>query len=589
MRTHLTRGLPALGAGAQVTVCGWAQRRRDHGGILFIDLRDRAGIIQIVCDPVRQETFARAEEVRSEYVLAVTGVLRRRPPGTENEALPTGAFELDATKIVILNDSDILPFQLDEPGVGEAVRLKYRYLDLRRPQMRENFLLRHRLIRAARRFLEDQEFTEIETPILTRSTPEGARDYLVPSRTQAGEFFALPQSPQLFKQMLMVAGFERYYQLTRCFRDEDLRADRQPEFTQLDIETSFLDQEAILSLMEALMQAVFRAAIGVELPLPLPRLSYADAMRRFGSDKPDLRNPLEFVDVSDLVRDVAFQVFSTPAQDPKGRVVVLRVPGGADLSRRAIDDYTTYVATFGAKGLAYIKVNDPSSEAGLQSPILKFLPGPVVREIMARTQAAAGDLLFFGADQARIVNDAMGALRVRLGTDRGLLADGWRLTWVVDFPLLEYDEGARRFQAVHHPFTAPKAEDRERLATDPGAVRAQAYDLVLNGTEVGGGSIRIHNRPMQEQLFALLGIEEAEAREKFGFLLDALRFGAPPHGGLAFGVDRLTALLAGTDSIRDVIAFPKTQKATCPLTEAPSAVSPHQLAELHLRVDVPKV
>lgn len=589
MRTHLTRELPALGAGAQVTVCGWAQRRRDHGGILFIDLRDRAGIIQIVCDPVRQETFARAEEVRSEYVLAVTGVLRRRPPGTENEALPTGAFELDATKIVILNDSDILPFQLDEPGVGEAVRLKYRYLDLRRPQMRENFLLRHRLIRAARRFLEDQEFTEIETPILTRSTPEGARDYLVPSRTQAGEFFALPQSPQLFKQMLMVAGFERYYQLTRCFRDEDLRADRQPEFTQLDIETSFLDQEAILSLMEALMQAVFRAAIGVELPLPLPRLSYADAMRRFGSDKPDLRNPLEFVDISDLVRDVAFQVFSTPAQDPKGRVVVLRVPGGADLSRRAIDDYTTYVAGFGAKGLAYIKVNDPSSEAGLQSPILKFLPGPVVREIMARTQAAAGDLLFFGADRARIVNDAMGALRVRLGTDRGLLADGWRLTWVVDFPLLEYDEGARRFQAVHHPFTAPKAEDRERLATDPGAVRAQAYDLVLNGTEVGGGSIRIHNRPMQEQLFALLGIEEAEAREKFGFLLDALRFGAPPHGGLAFGVDRLTALLAGTDSIRDVIAFPKTQKATCPLTEAPSAVSPHQLAELHLRVDVPKV
>ncbi len=589
MRTHLTRELPALGTGAQVTVCGWAQRRRDHGGIVFIDLRDRAGIIQIVCDPAREETFTRAEEVRSEYVLAVTGVLRRRPPGTENEALPTGAFELEATDIVILNDSDVLPFQLDEPAVGEAVRLKYRYLDLRRPQMRENFLLRHRLIRAARRFLEDQEFTEIETPILTRSTPEGARDYLVPSRTQAGEFFALPQSPQLFKQMLMVAGFERYYQVTRCFRDEDLRADRQPEFTQLDIETSFLDQEAILSLMEGLVQTVFRAAIGAEIALPLPRLSYADAMRRFGSDKPDLRNPLEFVDISDLVRDVAFQVFSVPAQDPKGRVVALRVPGGADLSRKAIEDYTTYVAGFGAKGLAYIKVNDPSSEAGLQSPILKFLPGPVALEIVARTEAAAGDLLFFGADRAQIVNDAMGALRIRIGVDRGLLADGWRLTWVVDFPLLEYDEAARRFQAVHHPFTAPKVEDGERLTSDPGAVRAQAYDLVLNGTEVGGGSIRIHDRLMQERIFALLGIQEAEAREKFGFLLDALRFGAPPHGGLAFGIDRLTALLAGTESIRDVIAFPKTQKATCPLTEAPSAVSPHQLAELHLRIDVPKV
>lgn len=589
MRTHLTRELPALAAGAQVTVCGWAQRRRDHGGIVFIDLRDRSGIIQIVCDPVHQETFTRAEQVRSEYVLAVTGVLRRRPAGTENEALPTGAFELEATDIVILNDSEVLPFQLDEPGVGEAVRLKYRYLDLRRPQMRENFLLRHRLIRAARRFLEDQEFTEIETPILTRSTPEGARDYLVPSRTQAGEFFALPQSPQLFKQMLMVAGFERYYQVTRCFRDEDLRADRQPEFTQLDIETSFLDQEAILSLMEGLVQTVFRAAIGAEITLPLPRLSYVDAMRRFGSDKPDLRNPLEFVDISDLVRDVAFQVFAAAAQDPKGRVVVLRVPGGADMSRKAIEEYTTYVAGFGAKGLAYIKVNDPSSEGGLQSPILKFLPRPVIQEIVARTGAGAGDLLFFGADRAQIVNDAMGALRVRLGVDRSLVADGWRLTWVVDFPLLEYDEAARRFQAVHHPFTAPKAEDWDRLASDPRAVRAQAYDLVLNGTEVGGGSIRIHDRLMQERLFALLGIQEAEAREKFGFLLDALRFGAPPHGGLAFGVDRLTALLAGTESIRDVIAFPKTQKATCPLTEAPSAVSPKQLAELHLRIDVPQV
>ncbi|MHB8252474.1 MAG: aspartate--tRNA ligase [Acidiferrobacter sp.] len=589
MRTHLSRELPALAVGTQVTVCGWAQRRRDHGGVLFIDLRDRTGIIQVVFNPALAAVFARAEEVRSEYVLSVTGVLRKRPSGTENESLPTGAWELDATDIVILNTADALPFQLDEPGVGEMVRLKYRYLDLRRAEMRENFHLRHRLIRAARRFLEDHDFIEIETPMLTRSTPEGARDYLVPSRTQPGQFFALPQSPQLFKQILMVAGFERYYQVTRCFRDEDLRADRQPEFTQLDIETSFLDEEAILGLMEGLIKVVFQDAIGANVPIPLPRLTHAEAMRRFGSDKPDLRNPLEFVDVSDLMRDVAFQVFATPALDPQGRVVVLRVPQGADLSRKAIDDYTTFVAGFGAKGLAYIKVNDPTSESGLQSPILKFLPRPVVQEILARTQAVAGDLLFFGADKAQVVNDALGALRIRLGTDRGLVGTGWNLLWVVDFPLLEYDEGNRRFQAVHHPFTAPKTEDVELLLTNPGRVRARAYDLVLNGTEVGGGSVRIHERAVQEQLFGVLGIDEATAREKFGFLLDALRFGAPPHGGLAFGVDRLCALLAGAESIRDVIAFPKTQKATCPLTDAPSSVSDHQLAELHLRSVAPKV
>ncbi len=589
MRTHLSRELPALGAGATVVICGWAQRRRDHGGILFVDLRDRSGLVQVVFDPARPEIFARAEDIRSEYVLEVEGTLRKRPPGTENPDLATGAFEIDAVGLTILNTSDALPFPLDEPEISEAVRLKYRYLDLRRAVMRENLQLRHRVIRTARRFLEDQDFVEIETPMLTRSTPEGARDYLVPSRTHPGQFFALPQSPQLFKQILMVAGFERYYQVTRCFRDEDLRADRQPEFTQLDIETSFLDEEAILGLMEGLVKTVFREAVGADISIPLPRLSFAEAMRRFGSDKPDLRNPLEFVEIADLVRNVEFKVFAAAAADPAARVVAIRVPGGADLSRKALDDYAAFVAGFGAKGLAYIKVNDPTAESGLQSPILKFLDATVVRDILARTGAVAGDLLFFGADSARVVNEAMGALRLRLGADRGLVGEGWRLLWVVDFPLLEYDEAHGRFQAVHHPFTAPKPEDAAYLASDPGRVRARAYDIVLNGTEVGGGSIRIHEQKLQEQLFGVLGIDEATAREKFGFLLDALRFGAPPHGGLAFGIDRLSALLAGADSIRDVIAFPKTQKATCPLTEAPSTVSAQQLADLALQSTAPRV
>ncbi len=588
MRTHLSRELPSLPVGTAVVVCGWAQRRRDHGGVLFVDVRDRGGLVQVVFDPVRPEVFARAAEIRSEYVLQVSGILRRRPAGTENPSLATGEFEIDARDVQILNTSDALPFQLDEPDVSESVRLKYRYLDLRRASMQDNFRLRHRVVRAARRFLEDQDFIEIETPMLTRSTPEGARDYLVPSRTQPGHFFALPQSPQLFKQLLMVAGFERYYQVTRCFRDEDLRADRQPEFTQLDIETSFLDENEIMALMEGLVKAIFHAAIGVDIATPIMRLSYADAMHRYGSDKPDLRNPLELVEISDAVADVEFKVFAAAAKDPKSRVVAMRVPQAADLSRKALDDYAAYVAEFGAKGLAYIKVNDPAAADGLQSPILKFLTPGAIAQIVTRTGAEAGDLIFFGAGPSKVVNDSMGALRLRLGSDRGLLADGWRLLWVVDFPLLEYDAAERRFQAMHHPFTAPKPEDVPLLASDPGQVRARAYDLVLNGTEVGGGSVRIHDQGLQQQLFGVLGIEAEMAQEKFGFLLDALRFGAPPHGGLAFGVDRLCALLAGVDSIRDVIAFPKTQKASCPLTEAPAAVSARQLADLSLRSTAPE-
>lgn len=587
MRSHYCGQLRPAHDTARVSVCGFVHHRRDHGGVIFIDLRDASGVAQVVIDPSRAEVFRAAEGVRAEYVLRVEGTVRRRPAGTENATLPSGEIEIAADAFEILNRAEALPFQLDEE-VGESVRLKYRYLDLRRAPMQRNLRLRHALTRSLRRYLEERDFVEIETPMLTKSTPEGARDYLVPSRTHPGHFFALPQSPQLFKQLLMVAGFERYFQVARCFRDEDLRADRQPEFTQLDIETSFLDEEGIMRLMEDMIRHAFREAAGVDLPGPFPRLSYDEAVARYGSDRPDLRVPLELTELSDLMRGVEFKVFAGPANDPRGRVAALRLPQGGALSRKEIDDYTAFVANYGAKGLAYVKVNDAAAgRDGLQSPILKFLPDDVVRALMQRTGAQSGDLVFFGADRAKVVNDSLGALRVKLGQDRGLVAAGWRPLWVVDFPMFEYDEEAKRFVAVHHPFTAPKTQDLERIMTDPGGVHARAYDMVLNGSEIGGGSIRIHRSDVQAQVFQALGIGEAEAQEKFGFLLQALKFGAPPHGGIAFGLDRLTALLAGVDSIRDVIAFPKTQKAACLMTEAPSPVDEAQLRELHVRLRKP--
>jgi len=556
--------------------------------VSFIDLRDRHGLAQAVFDPDNVEAFAAAESVRNEYVLRVTGVVRHRPAGTENPHLPSGEIEVAVEQIDILNKSEPLPFQLDEAELGETVRLKYRYLDLRRETMHRNILLRHQLVRTLRRFLEDQEFVEIETPVLTRSTPEGARDYLVPSRTHPGQFFALPQSPQLFKQLLMVAGFERYYQVTRCFRDEDLRADRQPEFTQLDIETSFLDEEGVMQLMEEMIRTAFKAVLNVDLPNPFLRMTWHEAMRRFGIDRPDLRIPLELVEVSDLLKAVEFKVFSGPANSPNGRVAALKVPKGGELSRKAIDDYTAFVAQYGAKGLAYIKVNDVAKgREGLQSPILKFLPDEAIGEILRRTAAETGDLIFFGADTAKVVNDALGALRLKLGHDLGLVSSEWKPLWVVDFPMFEYDADAKRWVALHHPFTAPKAEFADTLDLDPANALSRAYDMVLNGSEIGGGSIRIHREDLQQKVFSLLGIDTAAQRSKFGFLLDALQFGAPPHGGIAFGIDRVSALMAGAESIRDVIAFPKTQKASCLLTEAPSLVDDSQLRELNIRLRKP--
>ena len=587
MRTHYCGDVGEPLIGQVITVAGWAHRRRDHGGVIFVDLRDRAGILQLVFDPDAAEVFAQAERVRNEFVLEVTGLVRARPAGTVNTHLKSGGVEVLAQRIEILNRSEPLPFQLDEP-VSEEVRLRYRYLDLRREDMRERLLLRHRVTRALRAYLDEAGFVDIETPMLTKATPEGARDYLVPSRTHFGKFFALPQSPQIFKQLLMVAGFDRYYQIVRCFRDEDLRADRQPEFTQLDIETSFLDQDQIMESMEGLFVDLFRRVLNVELPRPLPRLSYAEAMRRYGSDKPDLRIALELVDVADLVRDSDFKVFAGPAADPAGRVAALRVPAGGKLTRKEIDDYTAYVARYGAKGLAYVKVNEVAKgRDGLQSPILKFLSDAAIDAILQRTGALDGDLVFFGADRAKVVADALGALRLKIGHDLKLVAPGWRPLWVVDFPMFEWDADDRRWVAMHHPFTSPVNLDYAALAASPGEALAKAYDLVLNGSEVGGGSVRIHRQELQSTVFDLLGIGPEEAREKFGFLLDALKFGAPPHGGIAFGLDRLCMLIAGAESIRDVIAFPKTQTAACPLTDAPTEVAEAQLRELHIRVRTP--
>ncbi|HKC45210.1 MAG TPA: aspartate--tRNA ligase [Burkholderiales bacterium] len=590
MRTHYCGRVNAALVGRSVTLCGWAHRRRDHGGVIFIDLRDREGLVQIVCDPDRPVVFASAERVRNEYVLRVVGAVRRRPEGTSNPDLASGEVEVLAHELEILNAAATPPFQLDEEHLNENVRLQHRVIDLRRPPMQRNLFLRHRVAMAVRRYFDAQGFVDIETPMLTRSTPEGARDYLVPSRVNPGQFFALPQSPQLFKQMLMIAGFDRYYQITKCFRDEDLRADRQPEFTQIDVETSFLDEREIRRLMEEMVRTVFKEVLDVRLPDPFPVLTYADAMRRYGSDKPDLRVPLELTELTDVARNVDFKVFRQAATLKDGRVAGLRIPGGGNLlTRKEIDDFTGFVAIYGAKGLAYIKVNDASkpNEEGLQSPIVKFMSADALQTILERTGAKDGDVIFFGADRAKIVSDSLGALRTKIGHEKGLATGGWQPVWVVDFPMFEYDEEEKRWGAMHHPFTSPKDGHERFLESDPGSALAKAYDVVLNGWEIGGGSVRIHRADVQEQVFRALAIGEAEARQKFGFLLDALKYGAPPHGGIAFGLDRLATLMAGAESIRDVIAFPKTQRAQDLLTQAPAPVDERQLRELHIRLREP--